>query len=529
MSNGEHLVHRRQFFAGKKRANVPSGWTVSCVNNFFVHTHPDLNLSRASCRDGSVLLLGDVFDPNNITANNQNITQNLADNLSGFEDFELLSKRLNGRWVCIISIGEQLRVYPDALITHPIYYTGSVASDDDVWLGTQPGLLAEYCGIRKDNEFILKHDKYSWIGWWPGELAPYQCVKKLLANHYLDLNRNVAKRYWPKTNIAPIPLTEAATKIADILGKTIKAISHRSPLFISLTGGWDSRMLFACSDSEDPRIKFLNRRFPLMAHHDISIPEKLVKRANSTLKILRLNDEDLVNPEILELYKRNTGYMTWHELSLIHSSNRHVDDSHFVLQGHGGECFRFVIGGAEFERLHNKGKLTLAHYAMFAGSEENQLIIDELSRWFDHDWPTDVDIYPPSLIENECLFGSWSSLICTANNMFGPSITPFNSGEIIETGFGVDIKHRMSPSYDLAREICRAAKPWVLELPVNASWRTAIRNSVIKAGSVLPWRLQQKIIAGLKYLVWTRTRLKKHYEVMKDYPPTISEFMSKIP
>lgn len=526
MLSEKQLLFRRQFVAGKKPVAVPSDWNVVKFNDLYVHVHPELSVSTATGQRANILILGDIFDPHNIESGNQDIAQNLASSIADYEDFEIKNKPLSGRWVCFVAIGNESRVYPDAGATHTIYYSDD-PDDEGFCVSTQPGLLAEYCGIRKDQEIIQKYDEFRWMGWWPGELTPYRRVKKLLANHYLDLKHIKVHRFWPTKNLETIPLEEAAKKIADLTRSTISAIAHRNPVYISLTGGWDSRMIFACSDFENPRIHFLNRRFPLMDYHDISIPQQLVKRANSNLKVLRVNDQDLTDIDILEIYKKNTGYMFWHELSLIHSANIQITDDFVILAGHGGECFRRVIGGAKFQELHNQGKLMPLHYADFSGFGEITYAVDELSRWCASNSPTDSNVYPPVYMDNEYLSGSWGTLICTASNTFNSMLTPFNSLEMFEIGFSVDIEHRMPP-YALSREICRAAAPWVLDYPVNTSFRTEVRQQFRKAGRFLPWRVQQFLNKRLIQLSWAKHGLNKHYQYIKDYPPKIADIMSPI-
>lgn len=527
MLNEKQLLFRRQFIAAKKSVAVPSDWTVTLFKDLYVHAHPELSVSTAAENRLNILILGEIYDPHNIEYENEDIAKNLAANINGFSDFETKIKSLGGRWVCFVSIGDESRVYPDAMSMHTIYYTDNRIHKKNFCMGTQPGILAEYCGIKKDEKIIQKYDEYSWIGWWPGELTPYEHVKKLLANHYIDLNQLAVYRFWPTENIASVSLSEAARRIAELTRLTIAAIARRSPVYISLTAGWDSRMLFACCDFNNPGIHFLNRRFPLMDYHDISIPEQLVKQAKSKLKILRIDDRDLEGIDVLDFYKRNTGYMMWHEMSLIHSANKQLTDDFVILAGHGGESFRHVIGGAKFQTMHNEGKLIPSHFADFAGFSKITPAVEELSRWCDSSLPADTNIYPPVLVDNEYLTGNWVTPLCTAANTFNSTFTPFNSLELFEIGFGVDIKHRMAPNA-LSREICLAATPWVLDYPVNTSFRTELRQLFRKAGRFLPWRVQQFMKKSFTELTWSVHGLNGHRHYLKDYPPKIAEIMKTV-
>ncbi|MGB5160114.1 MAG: hypothetical protein WBQ27_03210 [Thermoanaerobaculia bacterium] len=527
MLNEESLLFRRQFVASKKQLSVPLSWEMIPVGNILVHAHPELNIAVASGKHAQIVILGDVFDPHSIEFGNQDIAQRLVERIVGFEDFETHSKSLSGRWACFVAIGGQVRIYPDAGATHTVYYTAAVENDDEMFLGTQPGVLLEYCGIKKDPELISQYDNYAWIGWWPGAVTPYKNVKKLLANHYLDLNTLESGRFWPKSDLGSLGLREAAKEIAVLTQNTIRSIAKRSPVYLCLTGGWDSRMLFACSDFDNPDIHFLSYRFPMMDHHDIAIPEELAKRSNSVLRILELNDQDLHNPEVLEFHKRNSAYMCWMELSCIHSATRRLPPEFVVLQGIGGESFRRAVGGLGYQRLFQEGKLESKHFARFGGFEGNDLLIEVLSEWMHRDFPTGTNAYLPALMEIENLMGSWSTLLTTGCNTLNSMFTPFNSLEMFELGFRVDIKHRVPPN-DLAREICRAAAAWVLDYPVNTSRSTEIRKITTKLKQFLPWRVHTAISRKYKEVGWKQAGLQEHYGMIHDYPPLIAEFMKDV-
>jgi hypothetical protein len=100
--------------------------------------------------------------------------------------------------------------------------------------------------------------------------------------------------------------------------------------------------------------------------------------------------------------------------------------------------------------------------------------------------------------------------------------------EMFEIGLGVDIKHRMPP-YALAREICRASAPWVLDYPVNTSFRATLRQQLRMIGKILPWRVQQFINKRFTQLIWAAQGLNRHHsQHIKNYPPKIAEIMRSI-
>lgn len=86
-------------------------------------------------------------------------------------------------------------------------------------------------------------------GWISGTLTAYQDVRRLLPGHWLDLDRLETGRFWPREDRLgpPLGLAEGAAQAADAVKGMVEAVVRQYRTAISITAGFDSRMLVAAS------------------------------------------------------------------------------------------------------------------------------------------------------------------------------------------------------------------------------------------------------------------------------------------
>ena len=110
---------------------------------------------------------------------------------------------------------------------------------------------------------------------WIGDETYFDGIKHLLPNHYLDINKRKAFRYWPNEAIRRLDLDEAVPMSCLFLQGIMKAIAHRHPAMMAVTGGTDSRTLLAASRGIQDKIYFFINNVGLgYKHPDISLPKQ---------------------------------------------------------------------------------------------------------------------------------------------------------------------------------------------------------------------------------------------------------------
>jgi hypothetical protein len=397
-------------------------------------------------------------------------------NASTFGTVEEATASLGGRWLLLVRIGEESRLYPDATGTKSAFYT--VLENGAVWAASQPSLLAEALGVERDEESWRRfHSHATNASSWPGEITPYRGVRQLLPNHYLDLRSGDVHRFWPKAPVAPQPLEQAARYVADRLHGAIAATVARGPVAMPLTGGYDSRTLFASAGSLRSTLLFFSIRGFHIPHHDFDLPKALARKFGVQLRIV---PPQRYPQEFWDVLQQNVSRMWW-------------DVSEYMMYTFGSLGVRFVLHGmvSEIARCfyYEDGKhpeyLTPESLANIARYQGHPMAIEAFSKWL-AGVPGDSGINTLDLFYWEHRAGNWASMMCTAFDTLVEPIAPYNCRELLETALGVEVAHRRAP-YALHREVCRVGAAATLEVPFNTSWLDDIHEAVRRW---VPWRVQ---------------------------------------
>jgi hypothetical protein len=170
----------------------------------------------------------------------------LDGNLSTTEalDFEIERTiyALAGSFIFILDAPGHTRIYLDANGSLSLVYdperrvaaatTGLLLSDE------------EYASrLRADmyEAFEISRD-----GWFTAGLTAHSGIRRLLCNHYLDLNTGEEHRHWPKVEIDETETPDLAiARINQIVRRTTEALLSDGPVSIALTAGNETRALLA--------------------------------------------------------------------------------------------------------------------------------------------------------------------------------------------------------------------------------------------------------------------------------------------
>lgn len=154
--------------------------------------------------------------------------------------------RLGGLFLFVLDCCAQRRIYLDACGSLPLVYdpAGEVA--------------ASSAGALLDRESYASRFDYALFdrlgiagsGWAPSGLTAHRGVRRLLVNHYLDLNCWSQVRHWP---VAPVVESsdpgEAIRAVTHAARAGIDALRATGPIALALTAGSETRLLLAaCRD-----------------------------------------------------------------------------------------------------------------------------------------------------------------------------------------------------------------------------------------------------------------------------------------
>ena len=95
--------------------------------------------------------------------------------------------------------------------------------------------------------------------WWPGESTLYKGVRHLLPNHYLDLSTGKTGRYWPSRSVSMLRLMLSYGVVRFFYAVSASA-ANRFNLVVTLTAGWDSRLVLAASKDIRHQLSYMTLR-----------------------------------------------------------------------------------------------------------------------------------------------------------------------------------------------------------------------------------------------------------------------------
>lgn len=466
-------------FAGPDAVDLPGLDPVAqpaCWLKFGVHGRTEL--TRAAGEHRELACIGQILDPREPGLGNEAVLGRLLGGFSDFSALETATARLGGRWVLFARHGASTRVYPDATATKSVFHARDPRGG--VWVASQPGLLRDALGLDYDADLVASIRGSLNTGCWPCGATPFEGVRQLLPNHYLDLASGDAVRFWPSRHIERMELDAAARIMADLLYGSIAAVMHRGSTALPLTGGYDSRTVFAAARDLRSNLRFFTTAHFAIPHFDIDIPRRLAQRCGVRVEILPLEPNP---PEFAEALRANTAGMWWDGAQeAIYTFNR--VGCRFVLSGLASELDRcwYYAHGDHPQVLSAEGLATMARFGT------HPLAVREFGRWLDA-VPRGFGVQPLDMLYWEHRAANWVSMLFTAMDTRVDPIVPFNSRELLVTGLGVDEEFRRAP-HELHRRICAVTSPEVLEFPFNSSVTDTVRSILWRW---VPWRVRSAL------------------------------------
>jgi len=462
------LLYRRQFILGPKYIKF-AGWKREKIsNNLFLTVHPDLEVTKVHSRNNFIVLLGYILDPYKPSFSNLQIIRKIMNNVRAADDiFEQVSSK-GGRFVIIAKINNDFRIFNDAAGLRQIFYCRD--SSNHLWCASQPTIIAEQLNL-KVNECIKKElfstplfsiptDYY-----YPGSITLFDEIFHLMPNHYLDFNTDECVRYWPVKRLNSFSVKESLGKSSSILRGLFEAACNRFNIALSMSAGYDSRLLLAASRNVKEKVYYFSHTRGTN-DYDVTIPAALLPR-------LKLKHHIIINSGKMEknfkaLLQRNVLTARTPQgcnAYAIHEHFKNENKERVVAQGTVSEIARrdltskprwpdFVIHG-----------WTLA---MLAKMYNSKLVVKEFSKWLQEakkakQFGIDIlDLYLWEYAES-----GPSAMACSEYDIAFECFSPYNCRQLLENAVSLNIKYRIPPDYKFHMKLIKNLWPEVLELEIN--------------------------------------------------------------
>lgn len=447
---------------------APEGFaTTSFAGNYVIHAHPLLPVTRATTGEAEIVLLGFFVDPLKPDKEEHSILQEILAHPS-VENLTRLVHGLTGRFLLFFSSGSSVLVLADACGLRQLHYCPD--RKGRIWCFTQPDLVRDTLGLEVNPEArdFWNHGSTLSDGcWWPGDTSLYTGVRRLLPNHYLDLENGTPNRFWPSSPLPSMPYTECRDMAANLLRGSIAGALGRAPLALPITAGIDSRLLLAAARPFLEKIKFYTMRYANMPeeHEDLSVARRLASIAKLSWSVLPC--PAAMTPDFEDLYQKNCigAHPVWG--AIAQGLFDYYPHGRWCVKGNASEISRcmYYLYGRPIPRRRLTGSMFCNLYNM----EGSAFAAAHFQEWISGACPAcDLSgIILTDLFKWEEVMGSWQASSQLEWDTVMETITPYNNRLLLETMLSVPDHHRRGPVFEFHRDLIRHMWPELLSLPFN--------------------------------------------------------------
>jgi len=460
----KRLLYRCQFVLGPNFVENLETWKkIEITNSIKLTVHPDLTTCQVIENNKSITLLGFILDPDNPKSTDTDIVTGLIQKLSISDPFFEHTERLGGRWILIVNDGREIILFNDASGLRQVFYTNNRYTKD-LWCASQPGFISELLEFQESEEAVkfINSDAFrnKKENWWPGESSPYREIKRLLPNHYFNLRTGHSHRYWPNKVINQLDPEKAVDEIAKIIRNLLTSAFNRFDLAISLTAGWDSRVVLAASKEISKKVSYITvKHLTLSDSADIEVSSALLSKLG--LKHDIVTESSVMNDDFVRVFKKSCSFA--HDV--------YARDAQAIF-----DCYnlsKVAVTGSVSEiakcsiRLPGDEKVTAEKLSLLRGHKGHPFATKYNRKWLEGL----SEAYNFNIMDLwlwEIRHGIWLAMTQLEFGMVWQDIfTPYNCRKLLIIMLSVDEEYRKSPTYKLYKELCLNLWPETLSEPIN--------------------------------------------------------------
>jgi len=449
-----------QFILDKAGMQVPEGWSSERIGGWILGRHsslPGIRLLDAEDRPVG-WFLGYPIDGNGFLLSGGDAVRVPGVSDGAESEVEEFIYGFGGRFLAVFVGVSRPRLYLDPCGSLSVVYcphkeivasTPNLIPYDD---RTRDRVdLARTLGIPNSNAM------------YPLELTPRYNIERLLPNHYLDLSTWQSARHWPKKPLhSEGSVAEAVAAIAAITKRNIAAVVSRTPTYLRLTSGQDSRMLLACARDVADRLELLTVPIPDDgAFVDVAIARKIARRFHLRHFVPRFQEP---KQEDLDEYMFRIGYSMgelrgWQAATMFKQAN----PAYAQMDGAVGGLER--IGEILYPDETMSSRITPERLLDCCMAPRTTAMLSIPNRWLET-IPVDNAFQILDLYEIEQRLGCWGGIFPYAESRDpGFIIFPMCHREIIERMITLPADYRLSGT--LMKDVINAEWPELLAWPFN--------------------------------------------------------------
>ena len=440
---------RRQFLLTKQKS-FDLAWNRLIFHDFSLFCHPELELTVSKSHEKEIVMMGSIYDWAMPAQTNQQLLDHLAQTCS-FEDFLIRLSKYAGQYVILYRDNHHFVILHDVAAQSEIHYDTSFST-----FGSQAKLIAEVLDHkphenREAFEFYASSlflSKKNFVG----DTTHVGNIKRLLPNHYIEVNRQNVIRYFPYEPVAQLSIKEVAPRACEMLKGYIKAVALRKKMAMAVTAGYDSRALFLASLNEDCKYFVLQHKNMNAKHYDIAIPQRLTQMYGRPFEVIPDND---LNENISDSI----------DFPRTFPQAGKYFNGHIYLTGNSSEIARNVFGYHE--------NLTPEDLAFFGGYTGSHFVAGKYRQWLENSTLFKTNGYDIlDMFFWELRLGIRAAKEKTSMNALGIDyFSPYCSRDLMVLLLSTPRKDRDYNVNKLYYSILLELSPNALKLPINPCFK----------------------------------------------------------
>ena len=473
----DKLLFRRQFILSMDAGHaIANSQQVIIGGHYYLSAHLDLEVTHVEQAGKSLTLLGFALDPDDPEIGNEEILRRLIVCTERLAEIFQAVESLGGRWVLIVHDGVETTVLHDATGQRQVYFTRP-RGGGGVICASEPGVMAERLGYTMDAravDFIhsRKSNDYE-IYWMPGDTSLYAEIAALLPNHFLSLSDGNCHRFWPAEALPPMSYPQVLAECVRLLRGQIDSAQRRFPLAISMTAGWDSRLMLALHREYTEDLYAFTLVYPHlpMESRDVCVPSRLLGKLGIEHHLVPY--PDTIDGAFKEIFRRNN----------ISANSAYCADIQSLYATYPGDRVCVTGDVAEivkcyYERRSPKSEAVSAlELAELGGLGMHPFALQAFGKWLEHSGGPAIDLL--DLFCWEQMAGRWQAKVRAEYDMAQESFAPLNNRRLLRVMLTVDAGTRRGPDFKLFSDLIEALWADVLSEPINPPERVSRARRVI--------------------------------------------------
>lgn len=375
-----------------------------------------------------------------------------------------------GRWSLIYKTSSGLNVITDTCGLKQVFYY-SFLEKGNLTIASQARYLAETYGLSYNKQAEKYIDSARQIDKeysWPLDGCLYKRVKRLLPNHILSEGKKGIERMASNKRISKEPTIE----MTGLLRTQMYNLQTKRKCAVTVTAGWDSRLVLAAADKKDVKMKPVTLLYVGLDENnaDVRVSRELCDRIRLNHQLIRCST---VRDEFEKACRQHCDepHEYWLQMSQAIADAGLSD--YFWVKGSCNEVLRASSGVLYGWQVSAKVlcKLFMIHYDDYSAS----IINDWLKGAVPFSKQYGINLLDLFYWEHRC--GSWLAECLNESDIAGEMFAPFNCRAYIEAGLNVKYGDRVSPDYSLFREMLKQLS-FDLNIPINKGRYSSLKSKV---------------------------------------------------